>query len=98
MLVYKGMQGVIKVIKNKEMSLRKASKTYNVSKVSLKRRLKKLKQVGSGDDIADIHKNLLGRFYNILAETQEQELKLCTINLDKVFYGLTIMDMGMLVF
>lgn len=98
MLVYKGMQGVIKVIKNKEMGLRKASKTYNVSKVSLKRRLKKLKQVGSGDDIADIHKNLLGRFYNILGETQEQELKLCTINLDKVFYGLTIMDMGMLVF
>ena len=80
------------------MGLRKAARTYDVPKDSLRRRVNKLKHVGPNDAILDIHKNLLGRFHNILSVSQELELKQYIINMDKVFYGLTIMDIRVLVF
>ena len=91
------MKEAIRVVKNKEMGLRKAARTYDVPKDSLTRRVNKLKHVGPNDAVLDIHKNL-GRSRNVLSESQELELKQYIINMDKAFYGLTIMDIRVLVF
>ena len=67
-------------------------------KNSFRRRLKKLEKSNTGDNTDIIHKQLLGRFGNVLSESQEEELKKYITDMDKAFYGLTIMDIRVLVF
>ena len=82
----------IRVINNKEIGLRKVVRTFNVPNDSLRRRIHKLKHAGPNNNILDIYINLLGRFRNVLSESQELELKHYIINMDKTFYGVTIID------
>ena len=67
-------------------------------KDSFRRRLQKLEKSNTGDNTDIIHKQLLGRFGNVLSESQEEELKKYITDMDKAFYGLTIMDIRLLVF
>ena len=92
------MKEAIRIVRNKEMKLRKASRIYDVPKDALRRRIKKLELLDPDDKVPDIQKNLLGRFRNVLSNSQELELKQYIINMDKAFYGLTIMDIRVLVF
>ena len=65
----------------KEMGIRQAAKAFNVSKTSLHRRLKRMKECDPGDNnIHSIFKNSLGRFWNALSDSQE-ELKQYIINI-----------------
>lgn len=73
------------------MGLRKAARSFDAPKDSLRGRTNKLKH-------ANIHKNLLGRFRNVLSESQKLELEHYIINMDKVFYRVTIIDIRVLVF
>ena len=57
------------------MGLRKASRTFDVPKDSLRRRLQKLEKSNTGDNNDIVHKKLLGWFQNVLSESQEEELK-----------------------
>lgn len=81
----------IRVINNKEIGLRKAVRTFDVPNDSLRWRINKLKHAGPNNNILDIYINLLGRFRNVLSESQDLELKQY-INMDKTFYGVTIID------
>ena len=75
------------------MGLRKAARTFDIPKDSLRRRLQNLeKSWYTGDNADIIHKQLLGRFGNVLSESQEKELRKYITDMDKAFYGLTIMD------
>ena len=57
------------------MGLRKAARTFDVAKDSFRRRLQKLEKSNTGDNTDIIHKQLLGRFGNVLSESQEEKLK-----------------------
>ena len=85
-------------VKTNKMGLRKAARTFDVSKNSLRRRLQKLEKSNIGDNTYIIHKKVLGRFRNVLYESQEEELKKYITYMDKELYGLTIMDIRVLVF
>ena len=93
-----GMKEAILTIKTNKMGLRKAARTFDLPKGSLRRRLKELEKSDTGDNTDSIHKKLLGRFRNVLSESQEEELKKYITDMDKAFYGLTIMDIRVLVF
>ena len=88
----------ILAVRTKKMGLRKASRIFDVPKASLRRRLQKLEKSNTGDNTDIIHKKLLGRFRNVLSESQEEELKKYITDMDKAFYGLTIIDISLLVF
>ena len=62
------MKEVILAVKTKKMGLRKASRTFDVPKDSLRRRLQKLEKSNTDDNTDIIHKKLLGRFRNVLSE------------------------------
>ena len=57
------------------MGLRKAARTFDVLKDSFRRRLHKLEKSNTGDNTDITHKQLPGRFGNVLCESQEEELK-----------------------
>ena len=80
------------------MGLRKAARTFDVPKDFFRRRLQKPEKSNTGDNTDIINKQLLGRFGNVLSESQEEELKKYITDMDKAFYGLTIMDIRVLVF
>ena len=80
------------------MGLRKAARTFDVPKDSLRHRLQKLEKSNTGDNTDIIHKKMLGRFGNVLPESQEEELKKCITDMDKAFHGLTIVNIRALVF
>ena len=92
------MKEAILALKTNKMGLRKAARTFDVAKDSFRRRLQKLEKSNTGDNTDIIHKQLLGRFGNVLSESQEEELKKYITDMDKAFYGLTIMDIRVLVF
>ena len=61
-------------------------------------KLLKLEKSNTGGNTDIIHRQLLGRFGNVLSESQEEELKKHITDMDRAFYGLTIMDITVLVF
>ena len=93
-----GMKAAILAVKTNKMGLRKAARTFDVPKDYLRRRLQELEKTNTGDNTDIIHKRLLDRFRNVLSESREEELKKYITNMDKEFYGLTIMDIRKLVF
>ena len=78
----------MKEVKTKKMGLRKASRTFDVPKDSLRCRLQKLEKSNTDDNTDIIHKKLLGRFRNVLSESPEEELEKYITDKDKVFYRL----------
>ena len=62
------MKEVILAVKTKKMGPRKACRTFDVPKDSLRRRLQKLEKSNTDDNTDIIHKKLLGRFRNVLSE------------------------------
>ena len=62
----------ILALKTNKMSLRKAARTFYVPKDSFRRRLQKLEKSNTGDNYYIIHKQLPGRFGNVLSESQEE--------------------------
>ena len=92
------MKEAVLALKTKNMGLRKAARTFDVPKDFFRRRLQKPEKSNTGDNTDIINKQLLGRFGNVLSESQEEELKKYITNMEKVFYGLTIMDIRVLVF
>ena len=85
------MKEAILPLKANKMDLRKAARIFDVSKDSFRRRLQKLGKSNTGDNTDIIHKQLLCRFGNVLSESQEEELKKYITDMDKGFYGLTIL-------
>ena len=85
-------------LKTNKMGLGKAARTFDVTKDSFRRRLKKLEKSNTGDISDIINKQLLSRFGNVLPEGQEEELKKHITDIDRAFYGLTIMDIRVLIF
>ena len=85
-------------LKTNKMGIKKAARRFDVAKDSFRRRLQKLEKNNTGDKTDIIHKQLLGRFGNVLSESQEEELKKHITDMDRAFYGLTIMDVRVLVF
>ena len=69
------------------LDLKKAARTFDMPKDSLRRRLQKLEISNSGDNTDIIHKQLLGRFGNVLSESEEEELKKYITDVDKACYG-----------
>ena len=86
------MKEAIRVFNNKEVGLRKDARTFDVPKDTLRTRINKLKHAVPNDNTLNIYRNLVGRFCNVLSESQELELKQYIINMDKAFYGTTIID------
>ena len=75
-----------------KLSYRKAVDIFNVPEDALHRRVnKKLKLSPSKQ-----HKNILGKFRCVLS-TKQEELKTYLKNMDAAFYGLTVMDLRVLV-
>ena len=68
------MKEAILALKSNKMGLRKAAETFDVPKDSFRQRLQKLEKSNTGDNTDIIHKQLLGRFGNVLSESQEEEL------------------------
>ena len=69
------MKEAILALKTNKMGLRKAARTFDVPKDSFRRRLQKLEKSNTGDNTDITHKQLPGRFGNVLCESQEEELK-----------------------
>ena len=88
----------ILAVKTNKISLMKAARTFDVPKDSLRHRVQKLEKINTGNNTDSIHKKILGRFRNVLCESQEEELKKYITDMDKAFYGLTIMDIRVLAF
>ena len=88
----------ILALKTNKMGFRKAARTFDVAKDSFRRRLQKLEKSNTGDNTDIIHKQILGRFGNVLSESQEEELKKYITDMDRAFYELTIMNIRVLVF
>ena len=86
------MKNAITAVKLKKMSLRKACKNFSVPKDSLHRRVKKASLESS------LHTNLLGRFRKVLSDNQEQDLNKYIKDMDNSFYGLSMMDIRLIVF
>ena len=82
----------ITAVKVNKMSLRKAFKNFSVPKDSLHRRVKKASLESS------LHTNLLGRFRKVLSDNQEQDLNKYIKDIDNSFYGLSMMDIRLIVF
>ena len=82
------MKEVILAVKTKKMGLRKASRTFDVPKDSLRCRLQKLEKSNTDDNTDIIHKKLLVRFRNVLSGSPEEELEKYITDKDKVFYRL----------
>ena len=55
-------------------------------KDSLRRRLQKPEKSNTGDNTDIIHKQLFGRFGNVLPESQEEELKKYITDMGKAFF------------
>ena len=47
---------------------------------------------------SSLHSNLLGRFRKVLSDNQEQDLNKYIKDMDNSFYGLSMMDIRLLVF
>ena len=60
------MKEMVLAVKTNNMGLRKAVRTFDASKDSLRRRLQKLEKSNTGDNTDIIHKKLLARFRNVL--------------------------------
>ena len=86
------MKNAITAVKVNKMSLRKACKNFSVPKDSLHRRVKKASLESS------LHTNLLGRFRKVLSDNQEQDLNKYIKDMDNSFYGLSMMDIRLIVF
>ena len=86
------MKNAITAVKVNKMSLRKACKNLSVPKDSLHRRVKKASLESS------LHTNLLGRFRKVLSDNQEQDLNKYIKDMDNSFYGLSMMDIRLIVF
>ena len=84
-------------LRTKKMGLRKAARTFDVAKDSFRRRLQKQKKV-TQVIILILSTNITCRFGNVLSESQEKELDKYITDMDRAFYGLTIMDTRVLVF
>ena len=84
---FKINKATILALKTNKMGLKKASGTFDMPKDSLRRRLQKLEISNSGDNTDIIHKQLLGRFGNVLSESEEEELKKYITDVDKACYG-----------
>ena len=92
------MNEVILALKTNKMGLRKAARTLDVLKDSLRLKLQKLEKSKAGNNTDIIPKELLGRFGNVLSESQKEELNKYITDMDIAFHGLTIMDIRVLVF
>ena len=88
------MKNAITAVKLKQMSLRKACKNFSVPKDSLHRRVKKALLESS----TIVHTNLLGRFRKVLSDNQEKDLNKYIKDMDNSFYGLSMMDIRLIVF
>ncbi|XP_065662703.1 uncharacterized protein LOC136085333 [Hydra vulgaris] len=86
------MKNAITAVKLKQMFLRKACKNFSVPKDSLHRRVKKPSLESS------LHTNLLIRFGKVLSDNQEQDLNKYIKDMDNSFYGLSMMDIRLIVF
>ena len=84
-------------LRTNKMGLRKAARTFDVAKDSFRRRLQKQKKV-TQVIILILSTNITCRFGNVLSESQEKELDKYITDMDRAFYGLTIMDTRVLVF
>ena len=54
------------------MGPRKAARTFDVANDSFRRRLQNLEKSSAGDNTDLIHKQLYGRFGNVLSKSQER--------------------------
>ena len=63
------MKDAILALKTNKMGLRKAARTFDVAKDSLRRKLQKLEKSNTGGNTNIITKRLLGRFGNLLSES-----------------------------
>ena len=79
------MKEAVLALKTNKMGLRKAARTFDVPKDSLRHRLQKLEKSNTGDNTGIIHKQLLGKFGNVLPESQEEELKKYIADMEKHF-------------
>ena len=86
------MKNGITAVKVNKMSLRKAFKNFSEPKDSLHRRVKKASLESS------LHTNLLGRFRKVLSDNQEQDLNKYIKDMGNSFYGLSMMDIRLIVF
>ncbi|XP_065675598.1 uncharacterized protein LOC136091814 [Hydra vulgaris] len=85
------MKNAITAVKLKQISLRKACKNFCALKDSLHRRVKKALE-------SSLHTNLHGRFRKVLSDNQEQDLNKYIKDMDNSFYGLSMMDIRLIVF
>ena len=69
------------------MGLKKAARTFDVPRDSFRGRLQKLEKSNTRVNADIIHKQLLGRFGNVLPESQEEELQKYTTDMIKAIYG-----------
>ena len=92
------MKEAILALKTNKVGLRKAARTFDMRKYSMRRRLRSQEKVTQVIILILSPKQLLGRFENVLSESQEEEFKKYIPDMDIAFYKLTIMDIRMPVF
>ena len=88
------MTEAILALKINKMGLRKAARIYDVQKILLEVDYRSQKKV---TPVIILILSTLGRFGNVLSESQEEDLGNYITDMDKAFYGLTIMDIRVLV-
>ena len=84
------MKEAILTLKTNLMGLRKLVTTFDVAKDSFRRTLRKLEKCNTGGNTDIIHKQSLDRFRNVFSKSEEGELKKPITDMDRAFYGLTI--------
>ena len=92
------MKEAIKSVIKNEMPLRQAARTFGVPKDTLNRRLKKLDKQSTDDNIDTMCHNKLGTFRTVLSKDQEKQLAKYITDMDNAFFGLTIMDLSVIVY
>ena len=89
------MKTAIESVQRKEMSIRKAASSFNLSLETLCRRCNgKLKQFSADQQ----YKKQLGPICTVLTEDQEKELEAYIIAMDNSFYGVSINEIRKVVY
>lgn len=87
------MINAISAVRQENMSINEASKTFGVPLSTLFRRCKKV-----DENVTQLAKKQLGRFRPVFTEKQENDLKSHVLSMEKRLFGLTIRDLRMLVY
>ena len=78
------LQRCLTVVKNKEMSLRAASKEFRIPRATIQKRLK-------SSDLPQ--PTNLGRFKRIFTDEMESQLKQRVLEMEGIFYGMSTCDL-----